>query len=40
MQRYHGVAVGKGRQAAKNEIEKLKLEELPAREAIVAVAKM
>jgi 20S proteasome subunit alpha 7 len=32
--------VGKGRQGAKNEIEKLKLEEMSCREGIKAVAKM
>jgi 20S proteasome subunit alpha 7 len=40
MQRYHGAAVGKGRQGAKNEIEKLKLSELTCREAVVEVAKI
>lgn len=40
MQRYFGTAVGKGRQGAKNEIEKLKLEEMSCREGITAVAKM
>lgn len=39
-QRYFGTAVGKGRQGAKNEIEKLKLEEMSCREGIQAVAKM
>lgn len=38
--RFYGVAVGKGRQGARNEIEKLKLEEMGAREAVVAVAKI
>ena len=40
LQRYFGTAVGKGRQGAKNEIEKLKLEEMTCREGIKAVAKM
>lgn len=40
LQRYFGAAVGKGRQGAKNEIEKLKLEEMTCREGINAVAKM
>lgn len=39
-QRYYGAAVGKGRQAAKNEVEKLKLGEMTCREGIKAVAKM
>lgn len=38
--RYFGTAVGKGRQGAKNEIEKLKLEELSCQEGIKAVAKI
>ncbi|KAJ9515580.1 hypothetical protein QJQ45_021719 [Haematococcus lacustris] len=38
--RYFGTAVGKGRQAARNEIEKLKLEEMSAREAVKEVAKI
>lgn len=37
---YYGVAVGKGRQAAKTEIEKLKLKEMTCMEAIQHVAKM
>eukprot|EP00887_Chlorella_sp_A99_P000786 scaffold5.g786.t1 len=40
MHRYYGTAVGKGRQAAKNEIEKLKLEEMSCREGVNAVAKI
>jgi 20S proteasome subunit alpha 7 len=40
MHRYRGTAVGKGRQGAKNEIEKLKLGEMSCREGISAVAKM
>lgn len=39
-QRYFGAAVGKGRQGAKNEVEKLKLGEMSCREGIQAVAKM
>lgn len=39
-QRYFGTAVGKGRQAAKTEIERLKLDEMTAREAVKQVAKM
>lgn len=39
-QRYFGTAVGKGRQAAKTEIEKLKLEELSCRQGVVEVARM
>jgi 20S proteasome subunit alpha 7 len=38
--RYFGTAIGKHRQAAKNEIEKLKLSELACQEALVPVAKM
>jgi 20S proteasome subunit alpha 7 len=38
--RYHGTAVGKGRQAAKNEIEKLKLSEMGSREAVMQAARM
>lgn len=40
MHKYYGMAVGKGRQGAKNEIEKLKLSELTCREAVSAIAKM
>lgn len=40
MHRYNGTAVGKGRQGAKNEIEKLKLSEMTVREGVAAVAKM
>lgn len=40
MHRYRGAAVGKGRQGAKNEIEKLNLEEMSCRDGIKAVAKM
>jgi len=38
--RYRGAAVGKGRQAAKNEIEKLKLSEMGSREAVMQAARM
>ncbi|KAK9711637.1 putative proteasome subunit alpha type-7 [Basidiobolus ranarum] len=37
---YHGCAVGKGRQVAKTEIEKLKLEEMTVREAIKEAARI
>jgi hypothetical protein len=40
MQRYFGTAVGKGRQGAKTEIERLKLLEISCREGVAAVAKM
>jgi 20S proteasome subunit alpha 7 len=40
LQRYFGTAVGKGRQAAKTEIERLKLDEMTSREAVMQVAKM
>eukprot|EP00249_Psilotum_nudum_P005537 c18979_g1_i1 orf=343-924(+) len=35
--RYFGAAIGKGRQAAKTEIEKLKLSEMTCREGVIAV---
>ncbi|XP_066307085.1 proteasome subunit alpha type-3-like [Miscanthus floridulus] len=38
--KYFGAALGKGRQAAKTEIEKLKLSELTCREGIIEVAKI
>jgi 20S proteasome subunit alpha 7 len=38
--KYFGTAVGKGRQAAKTEIEKLKLDQLTCREAVVEVVKI
>jgi 20S proteasome subunit alpha 7 len=38
--RYFGAAIGKGRQAAKTAIEKLKLSEMTCREGIIAVAKI
>ncbi|KAG6336348.1 hypothetical protein ID866_2743 [Astraeus odoratus] len=37
---YHGAAVGKGRQLAKTELEKLKLSELSIREAVVEAARI
>ncbi|KAJ7047518.1 20S proteasome subunit [Mycena alexandri] len=37
---YHGAAVGKGRQLAKTELEKLKLTELTAREAVIEAARI
>jgi len=39
-QGYFGVSIGKGARAAKTEIEKLKLSEMTAREAIKEAAKM
>ena len=38
--KYSGSAIGKGRQYAKTELEKLNLGELTCREAVVEVAKM
>lgn len=40
LQRYFGTAVGKGRQAAKTEIERLNLGELTCRQGVMEVAKM
>ena len=40
MQRFFGTAVGKGRQAAKTEIERLKLREIACEQGINEVAKM
>ena len=40
VQGYHGAAVGKGRQLAKTELEKLKLAELSTREAVIEAARM
>ena len=40
LQGYHGAAVGKGRQLAKAELEKLKLGELSTREAVFEAARM
>ncbi|KIJ70221.1 hypothetical protein HYDPIDRAFT_143346 [Hydnomerulius pinastri MD-312] len=37
---YHGAAVGKGRQLAKTELEKLKLAELSTREAVIEAARI
>ena len=39
-QRYFGTAVGKGRQAAKTEIERLKLEDMTCQQGVMEVAKM
>ena len=39
-QGYHGAAIGKGRQLAKTELEKLKLSELSTREAVTEAARM
>jgi 20S proteasome subunit alpha 7 len=39
-QGYNGAAVGKGRQLAKTELEKLKLSELSTREAAIEAARM
>ena len=39
-QRFFGTAVGKGRQAAKTEIERLKLGELSCEQGVTEVAKM
>lgn len=39
-QGYNGAAVGKGRQLAKTELEKLKLPELSLREAVIEAARM
>ncbi|CAM6048318.1 unnamed protein product [Sphagnum compactum] len=38
--RYYGAAIGKGRQAAKTEIEKLRLAQMTCREGVMAVAKI
>ncbi|KAK6151391.1 hypothetical protein DH2020_014026 [Rehmannia glutinosa] len=38
--RYFGAAIGKGRQAAKTEIEKLKLSEMTCRQGVIEVAKI
>lgn len=40
LQGYHGAAVGKGRQLAKTELEKLKLAELTVRQAVFEAARM
>ena len=40
MQGYHGCAVGKAKQAAKTEIEKLKMQDMTCRELVNEVAKM
>jgi hypothetical protein len=39
-QGYYGTAAGKGKQAAKGELEKLKLTEMTVRQAVKEVAKM
>ena len=39
-QGYHGAAVGKGRQLAKTELEKLNLKELTIRQAVIEAARM
>jgi 20S proteasome subunit alpha 7 len=39
-QRYYGTAVGKGRQAAKTEIERLKLDDMTCQQGVLEVAKM
>jgi len=38
--RYFGTAVGKGRQSVKNEVEKMKFDQITCREAVVEAAKM
>ena len=38
--RYFGAAIGKGRQAAKTEIEKLKLSDMTCRQGVIEVAKI
>lgn len=40
VQGYHGAAVGKGRQLAKTELEKLKFSELSTREAVTEAARI
>jgi 20S proteasome subunit alpha 7 len=40
MKGFYGTAVGKAKQAAKGELEKLKLSELTVRQAALEVAKM
>lgn len=40
LQGYNGAAVGKGRQLAKTELEKLKLSEITTREAVLEAARM
>jgi 20S proteasome subunit alpha 7 len=37
---YFACAIGKGRQAAKTELEKLKLSEMTCRQAVVEIARM
>ena len=40
MQRYFGTAIGKGRQGAKTEVERLKLGEISCEQGVTEVAKM
>ena len=40
MHKYYATAVGKGRQAAKNELEKLKMQDMTCKEAVFAAAKI
>ena len=40
VQRYFGTAVGKNKQAAKTEIERLKLEDMTCQQGVLEVAKM
>lgn len=40
LQRYFGTAIGKGRQAAKTEVERLKLGEITCEQGVTEVAKM
>jgi hypothetical protein len=40
MQRYFGTAIGKGRQAAKTEVERLKLGEISCEQGVTEIAKM
>ena len=40
VQRYFGTAIGKGRQAAKTEVERLKLGEITCEQGVTEVAKM
>ena len=39
-QGYHSAAIGKGRQLAKTELEKLKLSDISLREAVIEAARM
>ena len=40
LQRYFGTAIGKGRQGAKTEVERLKLGEISCEQGVTEVAKM